>query len=457
MRNSFIFILALLVSLPVFANHIDRCTGNFVSTADKKAELERWLNDKAAAPNTAIYQKYKALVEAHADAVAPHLKNFAYDVLLDQEMLVTAKSLEKVIDDLQVSLVSHPGLSADERLRQVITKNLEGKVPTHTILERVNDFMNGGSIYRALGENTHVETGLMFHGGNPLAPTVDSALGKFLAKHTPETLVKKFNHGGTYAGQGPDKLVIPIDDNSMADFVELMKDQHLFTQYHTPNQGTLHVLHEDKIINWGGHGYNFSKLSKNFGESQMGMLFPTVLLSSTESQRMTQFLTGMSDESILSIVQQPWKLTNYCVEGGYNSCTHWVGNIPIGDEKVAAYTFPGKIDRYAEGAKLNDDIELDKLPRTKELGKIEFSPFVQLTDDQKDLIQRIWKTPGNMQFSYLLGIGKAQERGELANPGWVAQVLLSRVKADRSPVVFIYTPNAKEVLPADFIPKIRAY
>lgn len=451
MKN-LLFITLLFTSFSLWSQ--DRCTGNFVSTAEKHAELERWIGAKALDQNTVIYVKYKNLIEANPNAVAPYLKNFAYDVLLDQEMLSTAKSFERVIDNITESLVAHPNLSADDRLRAAIQKNLEGKVPAETIATRVNEFMGGGSIYRALGENTLAETAVMFHGGNALAPTADSALGKFLAKHTPATVVRKFKHGEpVYQGEGPDKLVVAIDSNSLADFVALMKDEHLFAHYHTPNQGTLYVLHQDKLFSYNGSAGFFSEKSANFGESQMEMLFPTMLMSSTESQRLTQYLSALSNEQLTYYAQHPWRLTGYCATGGYNSCTHWFGNIPLGDEKVTAYTFPGNFDDAAGNAPRLEG-GADKLPRTQDLVAHNFPATTNLTENNKELISRVWKTPGNKQLSYLMGLGKAQERGELANPGWVAQVLLSRTKADRSPVVFIFTPNAKEALAADFIPKI---
>lgn len=454
MMKPIFLVVILTLSLSVFANHIDRCIGNFVSTADKKTELERWLQAKAEHPNTLIYQKYKAFLEAHPNAMAPYLQNFAYDVMLDLEMLSTAKSFEKVLDDLKASLESHPGLSADDRLRQVVTNHLQGKVPEHSIPERVNEFMNGGSVYRALGEMNKEEVAYMFHGGNPLQPTADSKLGKFIAKHQAATTIKKFKHGEpVYQGEGPEKLVVALDANSINDFVELMKDEHLFAHYHTPNQGTLQVLHNDDIVNWRGKSANFTDTGKNFGEAQEGMLLPTIFLSSTESQRMTQFMTAMKDHELYEFAQKPWNLQGYCATGGYNSCTHWFGNIPIGDEKVATYTFPGNVDNAAGNAPKLEG-EADKLPRTQDLVNWEFPANTQLSDTQKALIKRIWKNPGNKQLSYTLGIGKAQERGELANPGWVVQVLMSRLKQDRSPVVFLFTGNAREPIPADLVLKV---
>lgn len=449
-----LFFAFLLSSVAVWSQ--DRCTGNFVSQVDKKTELERWLTAKAEAPNTHIYQKYKTLLEAHPHALPDHLKNIAYDVLLDQEMLTTAKNLEKVIDEINSSIATHPHFSAEERLRSALHKNLEGKVPANTIATRINEFLAGGSVYRALGENSLVETGIMFHGGNPLAPTADSILGKFIAKHTPATVVRKFAHGGTYAGVGPDKLVVAVDNSMMADFISMMKDEHLFAHYHTPEQGTLMVLHQDNIVTYSGHRFTLTEKVNQLNESAYGTLIPTILLSGTESQRMTQFMTALRDNELMYYAQQPWTLQGYCAHGGYNSCTHWIGNIPIGDEKVTAYTVPGKVDDYANHS-LNADPQLDKLPRTQNLAPYDFPANNQLSEAKKELVKRIWKVPGNQQLSYLMGLGKAQERGELANPGWVANVFLSRLKADRSPVVFIFTDNAKTPLAADFVPKIRAY
>ncbi|MFZ4714236.1 MAG: hypothetical protein ACOYL6_11005 [Bacteriovoracaceae bacterium] len=448
------FFFASFLLFTTFAQAMDRCTPHFETEVEKANHLQSWLEHKAAEPNTLIYNKYKALIEAHPQALSALPKNVVYDVLLDEEMLWTAKQMDNVLTHLEASIAENAAMSPAERLRAALTKNLEGKVPAHTIATRIDEFMNGGTIFRALGENNLAEVTELFHGGNALAPTADSILGKFLAKHGVTPITRAFPRGpeAIYPGVGQEKLVVPVDETMFADFAELMKDQHIFAHYHSPNQGTLMVLHENQVFHWNG------KSNKPFSAMSFypGTLFPTIFMSSTEAQRMNQYTRALATEKLKLFAQQPWRLNGYCAMSGYDSCTHWVANIPIGDEVVGAYTMPGRVDHSASNS-INPDRELDKLPRTQELVNYEIPGGRYLTPLEKELIERVWKVPGNKQLAYVLNLGKAQERSELANPGWVAYTFLSRLKSDRAPVVFVMVENAKVPLAPDFNLQINAH
>jgi hypothetical protein len=58
----------------------------------------------------------------------------------------------------------------------------------------------------------------------------------------------------------------------------------------------------------------------------------------SEAQRLTKYFELGAENGDLA--QYPWNLGKYCSkEGGYTSCTHWVGNIPVGDKVVKEYKF----------------------------------------------------------------------------------------------------------------------
>ncbi|MFZ4715855.1 MAG: hypothetical protein ACOYL6_19185, partial [Bacteriovoracaceae bacterium] len=247
------------------------------------------------------------------------------------------------------------------------------------------------------------------------------------------------------------KLVVAVDATMIEDLKLLMEDEHLFMHLHQPNQGTLFVGHEGKSYSYSSGANDASRFL-----TRLGTIVPTIFLSSTEAQRMAQYMKGLNNQNVYTLVQKPWLTNTYCAVGGYSSCTHWVGNIPIGDEVVNAYTFPGRVDEYATNV-INPNPELDKLPRTKDLAPYEFPEnFNRLTEDDRALVRRIWKVPGNQQLAYALGIGKANEYGQLANPGWVAHVFTSRIKVNRSPVIFYVVPDAKVPIAPDFNPQIEA-
>ncbi|MFZ4715840.1 MAG: hypothetical protein ACOYL6_19110 [Bacteriovoracaceae bacterium] len=454
MRN---FFLSLFLFSSFNSFSADRCTPNFETAEEKVNHLEGWLTSKAEAPNTVVYNKYKNLKTSHPQLVSVIPEHAVYDVLLDEEMLWTAKQLENVLNEMSSSLRSHPNLSHVDRFQAALRKNLEGKVPAHGIESRINEFMNGGTIFRALGEKTVEEVSEMFHGGNPLHPSANSILGQFIARHEASTVLRAFPHGtpDIYTTFGPEKLVVAVDRTMLADFHKMMADQHIFSHYHKPDQSTLKVMHEDHNFSWSGKNdySNITDIANNNYDFQIQTIFPTVLLNSTEAQRMTQYLKAVSNYKLTQLALEPWGNNGYCAKGGYDSCTHWIGNIPIGDEVVDSYTLPGKLDRYASNS-IHTDPALDKAPRTQNL--IPFEAPANLPQAEKELLNRVWKVPGNKQLAYVLGLGKAQEYGQLANPGWVAHVLTSRVKLNRGPVVFVFVDDAKQPLAADFNLQISA-
>jgi hypothetical protein len=92
--------------------------------------------------------------------------------------------------------------------------------------------------------------------------------------------------------------------------------------------------------------------------------------------------------------------------------------MPIGDRLVDHYTFPGAPagDLYAnhhiphvEGQSPEKYQRADAAPRV--------SPLRPYPSEDAD-IKRVWSVPGHEQFSYVIGMGKNQERGQFANPGW---------------------------------------
>ncbi|MFZ4715863.1 MAG: hypothetical protein ACOYL6_19225, partial [Bacteriovoracaceae bacterium] len=353
-----LFAFAFTLSLSsVYAQ--DRCSPKFQTTEEKLTQLESWITAKPEAAETALYQKYKTFKTNHPQMQAVLPENTVYDLLLDLEMRKTAVSMERVLDDLTIQIAANPNYTPNRLLKDALEKNLKDKVPAASVAARIDEFMNGGTIYRALGEKTHEEVAIMFHGGNPMQPSADSILGKFIAKHQAATLRRAFSHGPGYTTFGQEKLVVAVDATMIEDLKLLMADEHLFMHHHTPDQGTLFVGHEGRGYHYGGSFEPAPYMSK-------GTILPTVFLSSTEAQRMAQYMKGLNNDNTKTLVQKPWLTNTYCAVGGYTSCTHWVGNMPIGDEVVNAYTFPGKVDQYAEN-RINPDPELDKLPRTQDL------------------------------------------------------------------------------------------
>lgn len=426
----------------------DRCDLELLGLAQKKASFEQLIRQKPDHPYAAIFQKYNRLNNELKTVFREHE---VYSVLVDQEMSWSAKQLDDVLTSLENT--QHTG-DARTKVSNVLRDHLKGKVPEDGIDARITDFLQGGKIYRALGEMNHQEVGLLLHGGNPLAPTLTSKLGKLINDFQLSTVVRKFDQGPGYGGKGGDKLVIAFDANSAPEVKKILEEIHLLTHYHTPQQGTLKMTHEGRFFGWSGQGSQIDATLSS--DSVAGSLIIPILLSSTESQRVRNYVHyKIASSSGNAIAEQPWKLNGYCAIGGYTSCTHWVGNIPIGDTRVNAYTFPGKIDGYASNS-ISPDEAIDRVPRTKELAEYSLDPQ-QFNQEQMELTKMVWKVPGNQQLAYVLGLGRAHEGGMLANPGWVAHTLLSRLDNQRSPFVFLQTGMARDPIPVDFDPKISAH
>ena len=163
------------------------------------------------------------------------------------------------------------------------------------------------------------------------------------------------------------------------------------------------------------------------------------MLSTREGSRAAQYFRLGATEQQTALT--PWNLPGYCATGGYSSCTHWVGNIPLGDRMVWEYKFPGYVDTYAS----------NRVPPTADPRVQVLAPY----DSANPLARRVWKVPGNEQLADALGLQAANLRGEFANPGWVAHSLTGSASVDRVPVVFLVVPDARAAISADFALQIN--
>jgi hypothetical protein len=220
--------------------------------------------------------------------------------------------------------------------------------------------------------------------------------------------------------------------------------------------------------------------------TQTGTILPHILLKTTEAQRTRQifdFARQVSasnySQDLKEFILEPWKLLKYCKMGGYNSCTHWVGNLQIGDIQVKNLKFPGKVDQYASNPVNSADPQIGPLRSYRKFLEDFAKDILRYMDDEErpsvkaellkyiNIIQRIYKYPrGQMQLSELLGDTsgtttnlevQANVQGEYANPGYVATRLTGNVTTDRVPVIFLIVDDVTKDIPANFDPRIRAY
>jgi hypothetical protein len=389
-------------------------------------------------------------------------ENLVLYVIADEEKLVYSQQLAQIFE----SLALQPGSKVSQtKLEKIIRQQLEDLVPKSTINTRIDDFFarpSLKSLQRVLGKMDLEEVGLLVHGGNPLHPSKDSLIGKYINDTGAKTVVRDFPTRPMRATvddsgrppdlnskHGPKRLVVAISERSLAVYKKLFSRHNFLVHVHTPDQGTLVVAHN-------GMAGTFARANNEMRLNEPGTLMPHILLNSDEGQRTTQyFRLGLANSQV---AKEPWALRAYCAEGGYNSCTHWIGNIPIGDRQVAEYSFPGAIDEHASnslyrGAK-------DKEPRIRRLRKYNSTGLqydMSVVSDFDGLVHRVWAVPGNEQLADVLGIRRQNLNGELANPGFVALSLLGRVDQERIPIVFYVVRNHREEIPRNFELQISAY
>lgn len=382
-------------------------------------------------------------------------------ILSDDEQQFLALSLARLIDLLTPD-VSQSTLAA--KLTEFLQENQ--RVPSSQIATRVDQFMSHPSEFTraaVLGRLSLEDTAQLLHGGNPLAPHPESLLGRYIGETQAATVVRRFPRDTNYNDLvSPERLVVAVSPQTLDAFRRLLASRpEIFGQLHTPEQGTL-------LVYFLGRTGTYASLSQDFRFPTVGTMLPAILLSSTEGARLNQYFnlgTFFREDSILA--QHPW-LTGFCLPSGYSSCTHWIGNMPIGDRRVSQYTLPGRVDQYASNALLADPVA-DRAPRVSQLTPFQYNfrarDNVTLSDGRvldsaakARFLSRVWQTPdAPEQFANMLGLGEQNLAGEFANPGWVALSVLGGAPVERAPVVFVFVDNHTAPLANDFNLRIRAY
>jgi hypothetical protein len=390
---------------------------------DGRATLQAWKD---------LSKEWKALIPQQA------VEEIAKEI--DQPLL------QKRIADIFEQLPARAG-DPEEALISAVTRS-EQDLTEKQVLERVKAFLKNpkaATLRSMAGELSLEDLRLAFTGPNSLKPSAESWLGQYIDRTGAQVLVRRFSKGLGRA-LGDEKLVVAVSPQSFQDFLDLIaKRRHFLFHIHTPSQGTLALGFEGQF----GH---YANLSSPMRAPTMGTLMPGILLSSTESERARlYFQLGAGQRGGAALT--PWTLEDYCATGGYSSCTHWFGNIPVGDKKVTEYSFPGFIDEHASNS-ISSDKRVDKKPRVKKL-----RPYSTqgMDSGQADLLKRVWKVPGNEQLADVLGLKRANLAGEFANPGWVAHSLLGGTDLERIPVVFWVVDDHTRRIPKNFPLQIDAY
>ena len=285
------------------------------------------------------------------------------------------------------------------------------------IAQRIEEFNSGnpGGVRRVLGVRTLSEVRERIIGESIEKVSPDSLIGQYLKETGARSQIIRVPLVKGGAELGPPKLLVAVGPESFASLQKLLSTEHYLSV-----MGHANLLHRNQFWSYGGGPSSALALPK------AGTPLPLLLLSTTESERLHRYLVETTKEQTwYSALKQPWQLPGYCAKGGYSCCTHWIGNIPIGDKMVNEYKFPA-YDRPANEANIK--------PLEAYVGGSE-------------TLRKIWKVPGHEQLASAIGLEENNLVGEFASPGWVIQTLMGSGSTERVPVILVSTLDHRGELP----------
>jgi hypothetical protein len=393
------------------------------------------------------------------------------EVLKDEEL----STLHKVLGDAMTGVredIRNRRITQDEgdqslairrTLKKHLTEELSKLMAPTDVASRMEALMNEEPsktiMVRALGSMTQKESlkALLGEGGiNNVA--ADSVVGRYLQKAAAlgvraSTYVGAFTQGPTNPERGERRLYISVDARTAGLAQEMFHNNpQLLGHNHTPQQNTLYLNHVGQNITYAR--YNGVNPINPFPNT----IVPMLALSSKEASRTANYFE-LGRISEMARAKYPWALVDtttaqektYCRPGGYDSCTHWFGEMAIGDKLTDKMVVPGQPDRYANV--MDPEAADQQQVRVSALGN--YTHFRSRTnlypvgnESRVDRLTRmVWKEGvGHEQMWSMLGTPRALQWGELANPGWVLYTLLGPAKAERVPIVLIYRDNASDPL-----------
>lgn len=271
-----------------------------------------------------------------------------------------------------------------------------------------------------LGELSLRETRELFYGTLLATPSKESLVGQYLEKTGASARLMRLPVEPKSETMGPERLIVSVSAESFAEFSALI----LSNPHYMSVVGHAAIMHNGLYFpNEGGKGL------KRIRIPNMNHPMPFLILKTSEAERLTQYMKLASTKEFEGWhdgLKRPWDNEGYCARGGYTDCTHWVGNIPIGDKLVTEYKFPP-----------NYEVPGDHTPRVQTL-----KPF-ESRDSKTEKLARVWKVPGHEQLASVIGQEKANVEGNLASPGSLINTLVAQTDTDRVPIVFLVVEDHK--------------
>lgn len=337
------------------------------------------------------------------------------------------------IEQLQVLLAHYQtseAKSVEARLQEAVTKALTGRVPATSIAPRVAQIASGKKqdFLRALGDMTFEETQILLHGGDPLHPSPESLIGQYLEATGAATLIRRFTQvPNDYLSpiQGPERLVIAVSESSFGEYARLLLRPELFG------------VHAHALVSTNRLLFSYQHTGVEYRLPSPGYLLPQVLLKPTEAQRLKLFFDLNSYELRRGMsygeqnrAMHPWSIPGYCQRGAYVNCTHWIGNLPLGDERSSEIELPAG---------------------NEAVGATGIRSTLAAYESDEPVLSRVWKSPTHASLSQLLGVHEHNMRGDMASPGYVIHTLLGEAIQARVPFAVLVVPDHTVPIPPNFL------
>ncbi len=433
MLRNIVLALLLVTSLrgAFAASHFDiDCAENGLKPKVEPQPIDARVTALDAEGKT-LYDGYKKL--------DPSIQRFLTeeDVLMfaeETDVTIFKGRMQKVVDGLH-------GKSADQlesELQKIAKKILkEDHFSTKEITARLKDWkaIKGTRWFRLLGDRTLDEVRSLYVGdvAGEISPT--SLIGRYIEATKAQARKIQIPVAPGSTELGPEKWLVPVSAESLEEFKKIAE-----TDYFISVLGHAAILKKAEVVT---HMNAFSAMRL----PSVNTPLPMLMLKTSESERLNRYLSLVKSGNYqlwYDELKLPWMMKGYCKQGGYSCCTHWIGNLPIGDTLVSEYLFPGTEEYVMKKGQYvikNGQYQTKIKPVVTAL-----KPWTPKNDKQK-LLTSIWKVPGNMQLSEMIGQKAANGRGEFASPGWVIRTLMGGTTQDRVPVIFYVVNDHKVAIP----------
>jgi hypothetical protein len=342
------------------------------------------------------------------------------EILNNEDQPIYGQRLEKIVDAIVNSPNERPDIVFVRELKSIL--KAEGW-PDALIDDGYRTLKPDhlDSVYRLLGDLSFSEVRRLYMGSvKGVRVTAKSLIGQYIQETGAATKVMKivaFDKSRTF---DQDKLVVAVSAQSFPKFLELFSGKHLMSVF-----GHANVFHNGKVYSYsGGPSGPLRSLSP-------GTPLPLLILKSSEAERLSRYMelsTLPKYRSWTHPLKHPWRLKGYVKAGVWECCTHWIGNIPIGDKTVNAYHLPYQRADFTPEQRAKIAIGEGNL----------LQPW---HDPQYEDLKNVWTYPGREQLSSVINRTDSNLANEFASPGWVIQSLMGPTSNERVPVIFIFATD----------------